>query len=332
MIVPDTVPRGTGQPLKGSLKILSRLRGARGALGFAVAALLWIATFAYAGGQGAGATLSTALAFAAFGVIVGTGQMLVIASGSGNFDLSIPSVMTLAAYISMGLMHGQDYRLAGGFAVALAVGAVAGALNFLAIAALRLPPMIATLAWSFVFQSLAMNLGGEATIKPPALLSEFTVFRLGGVQVMPLFVMAMTAVMAVVVKRTVFGRHLLAIGQSERGARLAGIHVTRVRLYSYMLCGIAAAVAGFLLSGFTGGAALNMGDTYMMESVAVVVLGGASVAGGEANPIGIWGAALFFNLLAILLNTFGLDAGVRLLLTGIMVVLIVAVAPRTAGD
>jgi ribose transport system permease protein len=322
------LPGGAARPFGG----LARLRRARWALGFVVAGLMWVCTAAYAGGQGAGDTLITAIAFGTFSVIVGTGQMLVIASGNGNFDLSVPAVMTLAAYLSMGLMHAEDSLLPLGFVVALAVGAVAGVLNFLAVAALRLPPMIATLAWSFVFQSLAMDLGGEATVKPPELLSAFTVFRFGGVQLMPLIVMLFTALMTVAINRTLFGRHLLATGQSERGARLAGINVARVRLRSYVLCGAASALAGFLLSGFTGGAALNMGDTYMMESVAVVVLGGASVAGGEANPVGIWGAALFFNLLAIMLNTFHLEAGVRLLLTGVMVVLIVTIAPRPAGE
>jgi ribose transport system permease protein len=323
------LPAGAVRPFGG---LAARLRRARWALGFVVAALMWICTAAYAGGQGAGDTLITAIAFGTFSVIVGTGQMLVIASGDGNFDLSVPAVMTLAAYISMGLMHGDNGLLPVGFVVALAVGAVAGVLNFLAIAALRLPPMIATLAWSFVFQSLAMDLGGDATVKPPDLLSAFTVFRFGGVQLMPLIVMLFTAVMTIAINRTLFGRHLLATGQSERGARLAGINVARVRLRSYVLCGTASALAGFLLSGFTGGAALNMGDTYMMESVAVVVLGGASVAGGEANPVGIWGAALFFNLLAIMLNTFHLEAGVRLLLTGVMVVLIVTIAPRPSAE
>jgi ribose transport system permease protein len=82
------------------------------------------------------------------------------------------------------------------------------------------------------------------------------------------------------------------------------------------------------LTGFTGGAALNMGDTYLMESIAVVVLGGTSVAGGQANAVGIWGAALFFNLMATMLNTFHLEAGVRLLLTGVLIILIVSIVPR----
>ncbi|RYC29613.1 ABC transporter permease [Lichenibacterium minor] len=296
--------------------------------GFIVALAMWIATTAYAGLGSAGATVASALAFGAFSVVVGTGQMLVVASGPGNIDLSVPSVLTLAAYASMTVMHGSDGLILPGLAAALALGAGAGALNYLAITALRLPPIIATLAWSFVFQSLAFNFGGEATLKPPAALAGFTALQVGGLRVMPLAVMALTLVAALALRRTLFGRRLLATGQSERAADLAGVRVGRVRLLAYMLCGAAAALTGFLLSGFTGGAALNMGDAYLLESIAVVVLGGTSVAGGQANAVGIWGAALFFNLMGTMLNTFHLQAGVRFLLTGTLIILIVAIVPR----
>ncbi|MDR3374040.1 MAG: ABC transporter permease [Ancalomicrobiaceae bacterium] len=295
---------------------------------FIVAFAMWIATTAYSGIGSAGSTFAAALAFGTFSVVVGTGQMLVIASGSGNIDLSVPSILTLAAYVSMAVMTERDDMLFPGLIAALVVGAAAGALNFLAILLLRLPPIIATLAWSFVFQSLAFNLGGEATLKPPALLSAFTAWAPGGVAIMPLCVMGLTAVAVFVLRYTVWGRNLLASGQSEPAARLAGVRVGRVRLIAYVACGMLAALAGFLLAGFSGGAALNMGDAYLLESIAVVVLGGTSVAGGRTNAVGIWGAALFFNLMATMLNTFRIEAGIRLMLTGALIILIIAIVPK----
>jgi ribose transport system permease protein len=296
--------------------------------GFIVAFVMWIVTTAYSGLGSGGAVFSAAMEFAVFSVVVGTGQMLVIASGPGNIDLSIPSVLTLAAYVSMSVMRGHNGLILPGLLVALAVGATAGALNFSAIIALRLPPMIATLAWSFVFQSLAFNLGGEVTVKPPDGLSWFTAWRIGDLQVLPLVIIVLTLVIMVLQQRTIYGRQLLATGQSEAAAWLAGIAVRRVRLIAYMASGLMAGLAGFLISGFTGGAALDMGDTYLMESIAVVVLGGTSVTGGQANAVGIWGAALFFNLMATMLNTFHLDVGVRFLFTGALIVLIVVIVPR----
>jgi ribose transport system permease protein len=293
------------------------------------AAALMLGVIGFQSGLGSiGPTLTVALAFGAISVLVGTGQMFVIASGPGNLDLSVPSVLTLAAYVSMTVMDRTGGMISVGIVAALAVGAVAGCLNYAAIRFLRLPPIIATLAWSFIFQSFAFNLGGQATLKPPQALSDFTNLRLGWVQVMPLTIMILTVVAALCLAYTVWGRNLLATGQNERAAHFAGVRVGPVRLVAYVICGMTAAMAGVLLSGFTGGAALNMGNTYLMESIAIVALGGTSVAGGQANAIGIWGAALFFNLMGTMLNIFQADAGLRFVLMGILIVLIVAIVPR----
>ncbi len=293
------------------------------------AAALMLGVIGLQSGLGSiGPTLTVALAFGAISVLVGTGQMFVIASGPGNLDLSVPSVLTLAAYVSMTVMDRTGGVISAGIAAALAVGAVAGCLNYAAIRFLRLPPIIATLAWSFIFQSFAFNLGGQATLKPPQALSDFTNWRLGWVQVMPLTIMTLSVVAALALAFTVWGRNLLATGQNERAAHFAGVRVGPVRLVAYVICGMTAAMAGVVLSGFTGGAALNMGNTYLMESIAIVALGGTSVAGGQANAIGIWGAALFFNLMGTMLNIFQADAGLRFVLMGILIVLIVAIVPR----
>ena len=87
-----------------------------------------------------------------------------------------------------------------------------------------------------------------------------------------------------------------------------------------------AGLCGYVLSGFSGGASLNMGADYLLASIAVVVIGGTSVAGGFANLPGIWGAALFMFLLVTMLNTFGLTAGVRLILTGVIIVSVITLA------
>lgn len=299
-------------------------------LSFAAAALLWLITAAWSG-RGSAEVLSVALAFSVFSVLVGTGQMLVIASGPGNIDLSVPAVITLSAYLSMGVMQGNDALVVAGFALALAVGLLAGLLNFLSMRVFRLPPLIATLAWSFMFQSLAMYVGGEAAVKPPATLAALTVARVAGVPLLVVLVVLLSVLVAILLNRSVPGRHLLATGQSATAARLAGIDTDRVRLGAYAACGAFSGVTGFLLAGFTGGAALNMGDAYLMEAIAVVVIGGTSVAGGQANPIGIWGAALFLNLLTSMLNTVRVEAPIRLILTGLIIVLILPVATRPQG-
>ena len=119
---------------------------------------------------------------------------------------------------------------------------------------------------------------------------------------------------------------MLAIGQNARAARLAGVPVDGVRCATYVLCALLAALCGFLLASFSGGAALNMGAEYLLMSIAVVVIGGSSVAGGYSNVPGIWGASLFMFLVVTMLNTYGLGAGVRLILTGLIIIAVIVAA------
>lgn len=114
-----------------------------------------------------------------------------------------------------------------------------------------------------------------------------------------------------------------------RAAWLAGINVERIRFITYILSALLASICGLVLAGFSGGASLNMGEEYLLASIAVVVIGGSSVAGGNSNVPGIWGAALFLFLLVTMLNTLGVTAGVRLILTGLI---IIAVITTAGGD
>ena len=87
-----------------------------------------------------------------------------------------------------------------------------------------------------------------------------------------------------------------------------------------------AGICGILLSGFSGGAALNMGEEFLLASIAVIVIGGTSVAGGRASVPGIWGAALFMYLLVTKLYIFGASAGVRLIMTGAIIIAVIVLA------
>ncbi len=293
---------------------------------FLGAGLVWMATIAFTGGQGAGQILSAALAFATFSVIVGIGQMYVITLGPGNIDLSIPATMTFAGAVSMKIVDTQDSMVALGLVIALACGAAVGVFNYGLIRVLRIPPIIATLSSSFLVQSSAIAYGRGLKIKPPPMLADFTTAKIAGVPVLAICVIGLAAVMGVVLHRTVYGKSVIAIGQNPRAAQLAGINVDFTRFATYVLSAVMAGVCGYVLSGFSGGASLNMGAEYLLASIAVVVIGGTSVAGGFANLPGIWGAALFMFLLVTMLNTFGLTAGVRLIFTGVIIVSVITLA------
>lgn len=280
-------------------------------------------------GLGAGAqVMSAAASFGTFFVIVAIGQMFVITLGPGNVDLSIPACMTLSATLAMKFMNGDPTLLLPGFLISLGIGLVIGTLNFLLILLLRIPPIIATLSASFLYQSTAIWSNRGLRVKPPELLGDFAIAKVVGVPLLTIVTLILTVAMAFLLHRTRFGLSVLSIGQNQKAAKLAGIRVERVRFVTYVMCAVLAAICGFFLAGFSGGAALNMGEQYLLMSIAVVVIGGTSVAGGFANLTGLWGASLFMFLLVSMLNTLGLSAGFRLILTGAIIVAVVVVSGR----
>ena len=296
---------------------------------FVAAAGVWLVTIAFTGGASAVGLSQAALTFAAFSIIVGIGQMFVITLGPGNVDLSIPATMTLAGTVALKIMDTSNSMILVGLLVTLLIGLAIGILNYGLIKLLRIPPIIATLSSSFIIQSAAISYNRGIRIKPPQALADFTTVTTLGIPNLAYLALAVSVVAWIALEKGIYGRWVSAVGQNMRAARMAGVPVDGVRAATYLLCAVLAALAGLLLSCFSGGAALNMGAEYLLTSIAVVVIGGTAVAGGYANLPGIWGASLFLFLVVSMLNTYGASAGIRLLLTGGIIIAVIIAASRS---
>lgn len=295
---------------------------------FAAAAATWIVTLLFTGGASFVGLSQATLTFAAFSIVVGLGQMLVITLGPGNVDLSVPATITLSGTVALKIMDGQDSMILVGLLVAIAIGIAIGLLNYGLIKLLRIPPIIATLSMSFIVQSAAIWYNRGIRIKPPEMLASFTTSTTLGIPNIAVVALVLSIAIWWLLDRAVFGRWVSAIGQSMFAARMAGIPVDGTRMLTYVLCAVLASLCGYLLASFSGGAALNMGSEYLLMSIAVVVIGGSAVAGGNSNVPGIWGASLFMFLVVSMLNTYGFGAGIRLILTGIIIITVILVASR----
>ncbi len=293
---------------------------------FLGALIVWLAAIIHTGGAGAGGMITATLSFAVFTVIAGVGQMFVITLGPGNVDVSLPANIGLASAVAMKVMGGDDSMVIAGLLAALTCGLAIGVFNYLLIWALQIPPIIATLSVSFIVQSIDISYGRGLQIKPPPGFADLASTEIFGVPVIAIPIVILAIGAAVALQHTVYGRSVLAIGQNMRAARLAGIKVGLTRLLTYALCGSLGGLDGALLAGYFRGASVDIGNEYLLSSIAVVVIGGTSVTGGKANVPGIWGAALFLVLLQTMLNTFGVSAGLRLLLTGLVIVFVIAAA------
>ncbi|UHS63200.1 ABC transporter permease [Agrobacterium vaccinii] len=293
---------------------------------FAATIAVWIITVLFTGGASSFGLSHAALTFAAFSVIVGIGQMFVITLGPGNIDLCVPATMTLSGTIALKFMDVSDHLILPGLLVAIGIGVAVGIGNYALIKLLRIPPIIATLSMSFIVQSTAIWTNRGLRIKPPQMLADFAISSTFGIPNVALVALLLSAIAWVLLDRSFYGRWISAIGQSTFAARMTGIPVDGTRFVTYVLCAVLAAIAGYLLASFSGGAALNMGAEYLLMSIAVVVIGGTAVAGGDSNVPGIWGASLFMFLVVSMLNTYGFGAGIRLILTGLIIISVILLA------
>jgi ribose transport system permease protein len=288
------------------------------------AILAYLVILSHSAGGGSGAVISAALNYSVFFAVVGLGQMVVMSSGAGNIDLSVPANITLAAYLSTGQMEGGNAGLLAGIAAGLGSGVAIGLANALLIIAFRIPPMVATLASGLVLESLTFVYSRISVAKPAPVLAEFTTQRLLGIPYVTLAALIASIVLVFVLRRSIFGRSLFACGQNQLAAWLSGVNVLRTRVAAYVLCGTFTALAGILFAGFVGGPSLNMGSEFLLSSIAVVVIGGTNVAGGQASVAGTWSASLFLFLLLSMLNVFQVDPGLRNVITGVLIIAVLA--------
>ena len=173
---------------------------------------------------------------------------------------------------------------------------------------------------------MGISYGRGLQIKPPPAFADFTTAQVAGIPVLAIGTVIFTIGAAVLLHRTIFGRSVLAIGQNPRAAWLAGIPVERIRCATYVLSGALGGICGALLAGYFRGSSLEIGDEYLLTSIALVVIGGTSVSGGRANVAGLWGAGLFLVLLLTMLNTFGVSAGIRFVVTGLVIIGVIIAA------
>lgn len=276
-------------------------------------------------------TLRASANFASFFTLVGIGQMLVITLGPGNIDLSIPYAIGLTGFVAMKVMNASDGGIFLGTLAGLSTGVLIGAFNFLLIRLLRVPPMISTLGSGFIVQSLSIIFFRGLQIKPPAGLAAFVNVKLAGVPLLFLVVLAIAVLMHIVLSRTRYGRFIHAIGQNARAAALASVRVEASRLVTYVLCGLFSGITGILLSAFGGGVTLGMGHEYLLDSIAVPVIGGSAIAGGNSNVPGIVGASLLLLLILYVLDILGFAVGLRYILTGVVILGIIFASSQSRG-
>ena len=286
-----------------------RLREHRAPL---AAALLFAAIFAlYIANHQMGWTvpvLATATNKGVLLAIVAMAQTLpVLAAG---IDLSVGMVFVLANCLASHLVVGSALQATLGAGVVLVVGALCGLLNGAIIVYGRLQPIITTLATGTIYYGVSLGLrpvpGGEIHA---GLADALTGALPGGVPAMLVVLLAVVVLVWVPYRRSVVGRATLAIGSSLPAAYMSGVNIGRTILVTYTLAGLLAAIGGLLLTcvTYSGEASAAIGGVYTLNSIAAVVIGGTSLAGGAGSAIGSIFGAFALRTIGDLLFVFDLE-------------------------
>ena len=275
-------------------------------------------------------SLSGVAISSSFLALVALGQMAVVTTGDGNIDLSIASVMTLSAYVALIVIGGHDGRLVLGVVVTFGLGLFVGAINAALVLLARIPAIIATLATGYVLATASL-LANRAipgfTIAPT--LRAIATARVVGVPIMAVVAVVVVIVASLVLNRTAYGRTLSAVGQNALAARLAGVRTIRVAAGAFLASSVLAAFTGLLLGAYVGGAFLEMGQPFLLQSLGAVVLGGTLIFGGSATAVGTMFGAVLLVLIVTTMQIARLPPGTQDVVEGAVIIAVLALAGGT---
>ncbi len=302
----------------GSHRVRAVRATPRWIMGVAVVALLVISELVTEGPFFSKSSFSTLTPFVGVMVIASLGQALVI--GTGGIDLSIPSIMTFVGVAVLQLSDGRDGRLASTVVVVLGACAVIGLLNGVLVERLRLNPFVATLAVGQIVEGVARFYRGPvpSVTRVPQSLVDGTRWNVAGVSVALLIAVILTVAGTLVFGSTVWGRRLVASSASETAAGLIGLRSGLYRIAAYVLAATLAGAAAILLAGLLGSPDLSLGGPYLLATVVVVVLSGASLTGGRLDLIGVGLAGIFITVLDHDLRVQGYSSGLAQLAQAIV--------------
>jgi ribose transport system permease protein len=217
--------------------------------------------------------------------VVALGQTFVILVGA--IDLSVGAVMALTSVLASGLSVKSGLPPVVGIVAALGVGVLVGLINGLSVVKLKVTPLIVTLAMLSIASGLALAYSGGINIAPvPDLYHSIGVAEVFGVPVFIPFVLIVAAVAHTVLTRTRLGRSMYAVGGNEEAARLAGIRADRIIIASFVVSGLAAAIAGLMITARFEAGSPQAGLGSELTVIAAVVIGGASLFGGQGTVLG----------------------------------------------
>lgn len=250
---------------------------------------------------------------------------------AGHMDLSIESVMALSAMV-VALTFGTGGAGGGlvldpawlslpvSLLMALAVGGIVGSINGFLVVRLEVNAFIVTLASYIWARGLVVALsGGRSVYGLPDAMRIMAVEKVAGIPLLAWMLILTLVVFAFVLNKTPFGRHLILIGGNPTATYRAGIKVGGVVAVTFILSGLLAGFAGWLLASRTAGATANLGIGMLFQAFAAVVIGGVSLKGGSGRLSGVFAGVLLLSSIQTAINVMGMPPHYTMIIQGTMV-------------
>jgi ribose transport system permease protein len=276
-------------------------------------------------------SIASVLVVASFVGLVAAGQTFVVLIG--GIDLSVPWILNAAAILMVTSSLGENGRAAWGLILTLGMGALVGAANGIGVAVFGVPAVVMTLAMNGIMEGLTLGLSAGmtctacASYAPPVIQAAVHGHWFG----VPLVLVVWLVIAALVsfgLSFTSFGRATYAIGNNARASYLSAVNVTATTIGLYMLSGLFSALAGIMLVGFGGQASLGMGDPYLFQSIAAVVIGGVYILGGRGHYIGVVAGAISLVTLVSVLMAMNMPEYGRSIIYGFVILVLLLVYGR----
>ncbi|MCE2471359.1 MAG: ABC transporter permease [Anaerolineae bacterium] len=265
----------------------------------------------------------------AFLGIVALGQMLVILTA--GIDLSVGSLVKVSILVSAIVMNGESANVLPAIIATLGLGVLVGLIHGFLINELRIAPFIVTLASLVILRGIGLTISSSPVGKASREVMMFYVQKIGPVPIIAWMFFLLIVLTMLLLRFTVFGKYLYAVGGNIEVARLSGVPIKAVRYGVYVLCSLTAAVTGLLWLSRMGVGDPAIGDGIELQTITAVIIGGTSLFGGRASVLGTLGGVLLLGLTANLLVMLGVNQFIQGLIQGVIIVAAVALY-KQEGD
>jgi ribose/xylose/arabinose/galactoside ABC-type transport system permease subunit len=266
------------------------------------------------------ANLINILKQASINGILATGMMFVIISG--GIDLSVGSIVALSGVIAASFAHPGEYPLIFPITLSILAGLTAGFFNGIAVAFGNIPPFIVTLGSMTIIRGLALIYSKGQPIF--GVTKEFENIAGGFVMEkiphLVIYFLGITIISAFILTKTVFGRRVYAVGGNEVAAKVSGVGVPRIKISVYSISGFLAGIAGLLLASRIVSGNPTAGNSYELDAIAAVIIGGVSMTGGSGKWFGTVIGALFIAVISNGLDILNVSSYFQLLIKGAIII------------